>query len=176
MKAIFGLGNIGEKYINTRHNVGFLCIDNFLKNQSPNFDKNKKLNAQIYKKEGVIFVKPNSFMNKSGEVVKKVCSFYGITIDNILIAHDDIDQKVGSFKFVAKGGSGGQKGVENIIKVFNTKDFKRIKIGIAPKFYNPSLHKSQDFVLKKFNQQEIKTINNLFNTGIKGKIEQFLNP
>jgi len=175
MKAIFGLGNIGEEYINTRHNVGFLCIDHFLKNQSPTFSKNKKLNAQIYKKDGAIFVKPNSFMNKSGEVVKKVCDFYGITIDNILVAHDDIDQKVGSFKFVSNGGSGGQKGVENIIKVFNTKNFKRVKIGIAPKIYNPSLHKAQDFVLKRFSVQENEIMNNLFKTDIRETIEQFLN-
>lgn len=175
MKAIFGLGNVGEEYLNTRHNVGFLCIDYFLNIQSPIFDNNKKLNALIYKNNEVVFVKPTSFMNKSGEVVKKVCDFYGIDINNILVIHDDIDQKIGSFKLVTNGGSGGQKGVESIVSVFKTKEFARLKIGIAPEIYNPSLHKAEDFVLKRFSNEELEVLNNLFKTTIKDKIEQFLN-
>lgn len=173
MKAIFGLGNVGEQYINTRHNVGFYILDQFVGENK--FENVKKLNSLIYKTQTATFVKPTSFMNTSGTVVKNVCKFFSIETANILVIHDDIDQKIGSYKIVQNGGSGGQKGINSIVKTLGTDVFTRLKIGIAPEIYNPSLHKAEDFVLKRFSGDEVEILDNLFNYEIRDKIEQFLN-
>lgn len=172
MKAIFGLGNVGEKYINTRHNAGFYILDQFV--GEAQFENVKKLNSLIYKTQTTVFVKPTSFMNTSGTVVKNVCKFFSIETANILVIHDDIDQKVGSYKIVQNGGSGGQKGINSILESLGTDVFTRLKIGIAPEVYNPSIHKAEDFVLKRFSEGEIEILDNLYKEKLSIEIKNFL--
>ena len=163
MKLIVGLGNIGEEYINTRHNIGFMFLDYLVSHLNLNdYKNNLKLNCLIAKTKDYIFIKPTTYMNDSGNAVQKVKNYYSLKLNDILVIHDDIDQILGNYKFVHKGGSGGHRGVESIKKCLNTDEFNRIKIGIAPEFYNPSVHKAEDFVLKKFTNAELLNTHKIF--------------
>lgn len=150
MKLIVGLGNPGKEYENTRHNVGFMVIDNYC--QNCNFSK--KFNG-LYTEKGigsdkVIFLKPLSYMNLSGTVVKPFQQFYKIDTKDILIIHDDLDLKLGTAKIKFSSSSGGDNGVKSIIEELGTKDFGQYKIGISN---NKSID-TKDYVLGKFNKEE----------------------
>lgn len=174
MYLIAGLGNIGEEYSNTRHNVGFMFLDNLVSRLGESdYKENSKLNCDIIKTKEFIFIKPTTYMNESGVAVQKVKNYYGIKLDKIVIVHDDIDQPFGNYKIINKGGSGGHRGIESIKKYLNTEEFNRIKIGVAPEIYNPSIHKAEDFVLKKFSESELTQINNIFSEIYSKFLEQF---
>ena len=133
MKMIVGLGNPDEEYINTRHNVGFMMIDNYA--QKHNINRFKQKFNGLYAKfehnmETYILLKPQSYMNLSGTVIKKFASFYKIKPEDILIIHDDLDLPVGKIKVKFKGSSGGHNGIQNIIDNLNTSIFPRFKVGI----------------------------------------------
>ncbi|PIR43109.1 aminoacyl-tRNA hydrolase [candidate division WWE3 bacterium CG10_big_fil_rev_8_21_14_0_10_32_10] len=176
MKAIFGLGNFDTIYNNTRHNVGFGLVDMYTKEfySELSFSPKKSLQCTLLNAPNVIFVKPLTYMNESGSCVKKVCDYFDIKIDDIMVIHDDIDQKIGSFKYIKTGGSGGHKGIFDIIQKLNTNEFDRLKIGIAPDFYDPSKHKAEDFVLKKFSSSEINTLNNVYDMYLIALIKDFI--
>jgi len=153
MITIIGLGNPGEKYKDTRHNVGFGVVDAFAgKNNFPDFAFSKKFNALLSEEKEVILSKPQTFMNKSGESVKSLVGFYKIPFSNIIIIHDDIDLPVGEIKISKGRGSAGHKGVESIIKKLGTNDFIRLRIGILPKAGKPK--NPEDFVIKGFRKEE----------------------
>lgn len=154
MHVIFGLGNPGKKYARTRHNIGFTVLDTIVKNsvnKISTWETHKKLHGTIWKNSHTLLVKPDTFMNDSGLCVNAVMHMYHLTPKDILVIHDDSDQKIGSMKIVADGSSGGHKGMESIIKNIGTETFKRIKIGIRPASENG---KSETFVLKPFSQKE----------------------
>jgi len=167
MFLIVGLGNPGEKYKNTRHNVGFMTIDNLQLTIDKFSDwKNiKKLQAVISKGEingqKVLLAKPRTFMNFSGQAVKKLVSNVKCQMSNVLVIHDDIDLPLGKIKIVKNRGAGGHKGVESIIKILETKNFIRFRIGVWPKslITQPTNHKIvEKFVLQKFNKGEEKMV------------------
>lgn len=164
MKLIVGLGNIGKNYDNTRHNVGFYILDLLSKNFDDKFTSVSKLKSLVLKTGNLVLIKPTTFMNLSGESVRAVVDFYKIEASDILVVHDDIDQPVGSFKLVESGGAGGHKGVLSIYQHLNITDQKirRLKIGVAPEIYSPSLHKAEDFVLQKFNKSEIELVGKVY--------------
>jgi peptidyl-tRNA hydrolase, PTH1 family len=144
---IIGLGNPGEKYKNTPHNAGFCLINLIAKERNfPDFVYSKKFNSEISEsfisEKKITLVKPFTFMNLSGLVVKKIIKKTGTKKENLLIIHDDIDIGLGSIKISENRGSAGHKGVESIIKELKTKNFKRIRIGILPekKPNNPNLY------------------------------------
>ena len=170
MKLIVGLGNPGVEYKNTRHNIGFMFFD-FLGIDS--FTLNKKMNSyESFKKingEKVIFVKPTTFMNLSGSTVKKYMDYYNMTLDDLLIIQDDLDMKIGNYKFSYNHNHGGHNGIKNIIECLDSKSFLRVKIGIL----NHSFLNDKDFVLGKFNKEELKIINNIFRE-LENIIEDFL--
>lgn len=160
MKLIVGLGNPGGEYENTRHNIGFFMIDKYLKYK--NLDGYKsKFNGlyvdTIIKNEKVIFLKPQSYMNLSGEVVRKYMDFFKISIDDILIISDDLDLHVGHFKIKEKGSNGGHNGLKNIESCIGSNLYKRIKIGIC----NDRHIDMKDFVLSKFSKEEISIYENM---------------
>ncbi|MGL4617019.1 MAG: aminoacyl-tRNA hydrolase [Mycoplasmoidaceae bacterium] len=152
---IIGLGNPGSKYENTKHNAGFIALD-FFANQ-----KNFVFNANIFDgifyklkddKKEVFFLKPQTFMNLSGECVLKFINFYKINIKNILVVYDDLDLPIGKIKIKRNGSSAGQNGIKDIINKLGTEDIKRIKIGIGrPKNKNDSI---PNYVLSKFSFDE----------------------
>ncbi|MBD3244634.1 MAG: aminoacyl-tRNA hydrolase [Candidatus Moranbacteria bacterium] len=152
---IIGLGNPGEKYQNTLHNIGFLILDDFIEDKlSQTFQNNKKFNLALletnFKKKNLLLLKPLGFMNKSGEVIKKYLQYKNLldqkTIEKLIIIHDDSDQAQGNLKIIKNQGSGGHNGVRNIQQNLASKNFTRMKIGIRPK-NNQS--KSETFVLNK---------------------------
>ena len=157
MILIVGLGNPGEKFKNTRHNIGFEIIDAFAeKNNFPEFKLSKKYNALISENfiedKKIILAKPQTFMNNSGETARKIISAYKINPENFYIIHDDLDIILGQIKIAQKRGAAGHKGVESVISEIKTKNFTRIRIGIKPETQN--IEKSEIFVLRKFTKQE----------------------
>lgn len=161
MYLIIGLGNPGEKYKNTLHNVGFRAVEEFQKKLGfPDFRFDKKFNAEtsegLYNEEKFILAKPQTFMNKSGQAVKALTKRYPLNADNLISIHDDIDLPLGKIKISKGSGAGGHKGVDSIIKSLGTKDFVRLRIGILPELGKPK--NVETFVLKNFTKDEEKTI------------------
>ncbi|GMX58565.1 MAG: hypothetical protein MCSN_2190 [Candidatus Microsyncoccus archaeolyticus] len=143
---IVGLGNPGKEYEHTRHNLGFYFIDKIKEVLGfPNFELDKRCNALISKKEDIILMKPQTFMNKSGESVRKMFKH------DLIVIHDEVEINLGEIK-ISKGiTSHGHNGVESIINNIKTKDFIRIRIGINSEYLKEDLEKE---VLKKFNKYE----------------------
>jgi PTH1 family peptidyl-tRNA hydrolase len=158
IKLIIGLGNPGEEYVNTRHNIGFIFIDSlagFLK--APVFEFDKKSNAEISKAgRNLILAKPRTFMNKSGQAAAALARFYKIKPENILVVHDDIDILWGAFKISFGKSSAGHKGVESIIRNLKTKDFWRLRIGIQPTIKKHT--EANRMIMKKFTPAETKML------------------
>ena len=159
MKMIVGLGNPGMEYENTRHNVGFMIIDNYADANNIHFSKkNNGLYAKEYfNNEYVIFLKPLSYMNLSGTIVKKYMDYFKIKPDEILIIHDDLDMPVGKIKIKSKGSSGGHNGIKNIIENINTDVFSRFKVGIG----NNKNFDTKDYVLGKFSKEDLSKIDKI---------------
>ena len=131
MKLIVGLGNPGREYENTRHNIGFMALNYFPGN---NFD-GEKFNA-MYKKtkieeEDVLFIKPLTYMNLSGEAVERYVNFYKIDHKDILIIQDDLDLPTGTIRLKYKSSSGGHNGIKSIINLLGTDELPRLKVGIS---------------------------------------------
>lgn len=136
MKLIVGLGNPGKKYKATRHNIGFIFIDALQAGWNfPVFEFQKKFNAELsrenFQQEDIILVKPQTFMNLSGESVKKILDFYKMIPKDILVIHDDLDIAMGNFKIATNSSSAGHNGVQNIIDQLGTQEFRRIRVGIG---------------------------------------------
>jgi PTH1 family peptidyl-tRNA hydrolase len=164
MKYIVGLGNPNEEYEGTRHNIGRDFVKDFgRKNKFPEFEYDKKINAQISEgkigKEKVMLILPDTYMNKSGASLKKYITSVKKAKDLVVI-HDDIDMAIGKLKIVFGKKSGGHKGVESIKRAIKTTDFVRFKIGISPvtpkgKIKKPSgEEKVIKHVLGKWNDKE----------------------
>ena len=155
MKLIVGLGNPEKKYDNTRHNIGFMVLDNYL----GKVDYKSKFNGLYYEKninnEKVIFLKPQTYMNNSGLSVFEFVNFYKISFKDILIIHDDLDLDVGMIKFKFNSSSGGHNGIKSIINCLGSQEFSRLKIGINNEYKKDTI----DFVLSKFSKKDIEKLN-----------------
>lgn len=153
MKLIAGLGNPGRKYAKTRHNMGFIILDNYLSSKNAAKAK-KKFNGEYTELdingEKVIFLKPQAYINLSGEVIKQYLDYFKIDSKDLLVIHDDMDTDFGSFKIKKSGSSAGHNGLKNIEERLGTKDYKRIKVGISQ---NAELDKS-DYVLSKIPKED----------------------
>lgn len=168
MKLIIGLGNPGKKYDATRHNIGFVFIDILQKRWDfPEFELHKKFNAQIsrskFQQEDIVLVKPQTFMNLSGESVKKILDFYTLTPLDTAVIHDDLDIMVGKYKVAYNSSSAGHNGVQNIIDQLGTQEFQRIRIGIGQAREDALVCRidAHNFVLEKFSQEEIEKIKSI---------------
>ncbi len=134
MKLIVGLGNPGRGYANSLHNLGFMCVNHFAKVHSIQFDK-KQGKARIGSGEvagsKVVVARPQTYMNQSGEAVSRLVRKYNISLDDLLVIHDDLDLPLGKIRIRPGGGSAGHKGVESIITELGSQDFPRIRVGIG---------------------------------------------
>ncbi len=161
IKLIVGLGNPGKKYEKTRHNAGFIVLDRFIKlNQIEMQTKDKFLgDIGIYGvgEDKTIFLKPNTYMNLSGQSISKVIQFYDISLENILVFVDDIYLDVGTLRLREKGGHGGQNGLKNIIAHLHAQEFKRVRFGIGE---NKEIPLDQ-YVLSNFNKSEENVVENM---------------
>ncbi|MBQ6495298.1 MAG: aminoacyl-tRNA hydrolase [Bacilli bacterium] len=157
MKIIFGLGNPGKEYINTRHNIGFQLLDFICNKKNISFLRNK-FNAEVAEyivdNDKVLLVKPLSYMNLSGSVISKFVSFYKVDLDDILVIHDDLDLEFGKVKFVYNSSSGGHNGIKDIERCLGTRDYLRLKIGIS----NNKDIETKDYVLGKFTEDELNVL------------------
>lgn len=166
---IAGLGNPGEEYKNTRHNVGRTIVEIFrMKNEFPEWEFSKNANALYSKKKigkhEIELILPETFMNKSGKSIKYAKTKHKIKSENIIVVHDDIDLPLGVLRILFARGSGGHRGVESVKRAVGTKDFTRLRFGVAStapsgkiKKLNKNKHGEQkiiDFVLKKFSKKE----------------------
>lgn len=154
MKLIVGLGNPGSKYEKTKHNVGFDVIDLLADSYNISVTKIKHkglIGEGTIKGNKVLLLKPQTFMNLSGESVKEVMSFYKINVDDIIIVYDDTSLAVGSLRIRLKGSAGGHNGIKNIIAHLGTSDFARVKVGIGEK---PNGWDLADYVLSKFSKDD----------------------
>lgn len=151
MKLIIGLGNIGDKYVFTRHNAGFMVLDKWALDKGLSFKQENKLKSFVARGSDFILVKPATFMNLSGEAVRAVMDYYKIAVEDILIVYDDIALDLGVIRFRADGADGGHNGIKSIIKHLGTSDFARLKIGIGPQPGIPS----ESFVLQNFPKEQL---------------------
>lgn len=166
MKLITGLGNIGDKYCMTRHNAGFMVLDRWALTESLSFKTEGKLKASIlkfkYNGEDVIFAKPTTFMNLSGEAVRAIMDYYKIDVKDILIIYDDIALDLGRIRYRANGSDGGHNGIKSIIKHVGTKDFARLKVGIGPQPNIPS----ENYVLQNFPKDQLDELKEVLDKSI----------
>ena len=154
MKFIAGLGNIGDKYCFTRHNAGFMVLDKLAIDNNFSFREENKLKCFLAKSGDIIYIKPTTFMNLSGEAVRAVMDYYKINVKDILIVYDDIALDLGRIRFRANGSDGGHNGIKSIIKHVGTKEFDRLKIGIGPQPNIPS----ENFVLQNFPKEQLEEL------------------
>ncbi len=153
MKLIVGLGNPGKEYENTRHNVGFMALDKIASFLQVEFTKEKfqgKYAEVTYEGEKYILLKPQKYMNLSGEVVGDFVRFFKIKIEDILILYDDLDTEVGTMRLREQGSSGGHNGIKNIEMHLGTRVYNRIKFGIS----NNKTIDTKDYVLGHFSKEE----------------------
>ena len=185
MILIVGLGNPGEKFQNTPHNIGFQIVECFRKeNNFPEFKLAKKYNALISKgllaQEKVLLMQPQTFMNNSGFSVKKIARNYKLQEINIWIIHDDIDILLGQTKIAKNRGAAGHKGVQSIINELGLKNFVRFRIGIG----HDKTKKAEKLVLRQFTKEEnkivkqvikktIKALNNCLLKGIEETMQEY---
>lgn len=163
MKLIVGLGNPGKDFSNTRHNIGFMFVDEYLREKFGIIEWKNKFNGLYFQTvingEKVIFLKPLSYMNLSGEVVKKYSDYFKIDVSNILVVSDDMDLNIGNYKLRLSGSCGGHNGLRNIEKLIGSINYKRLKIGIS----NHGFLDAKDYVLGIFSRKELDILENLFN-------------
>lgn len=162
MKMIVGLGNPGKEYVNTRHNIGFSVVDYIAIKKDYEFKNDNKFNASVCKTlidgEKVVIIKPMSFMNLSGTVVKRYADFFQVEAKDILVIQDDLDMEFGKIRVVYDSSSGGHNGIKNIIQNLGTQEFTRLKIGISK---NKDVD-TKDYVLGKFSHDELEILDSIY--------------
>ena len=164
MKLIVGLGNIGNKYTFTRHNVGFMLVDSIAINENLSFRENSRLKCLMANlRNGIddyLLIKPTTFMNLSGESVRAIMDYYKIPVKDVLIVYDDLSLELGKIRYRANGSDGGHNGIKSVIQHLGTKDVARLKIGIGPQ---PNLP-SEVFVLQNFTKEELDLLKSTLST------------
>lgn len=162
MKLIVGLGNPGKEYTNTRHNVGFNFLDYYLDYKNIDDTWSKKFDGLYIQTnlngEKVIFLKPQTYMNLSGNSVRKVMDYFNIEIGDILVISDDLDLSIGNFKLRPSGSSGGHNGLKSIESSIGSANYKRLKIGIS----NDKGIDTKDYVLGNISKEDKDTLSNLY--------------
>ena len=169
MWMIVGLGNPGSKYLLTRHNVGFMALDFFVKSMGAESAKPKseaKAITTSFSVDGVplLLVKPQTFMNLSGESVGELMRYYKIPLEKILVVHDDLDQAFGSLRIKTSSGDGGHNGIKSLIEHLGTNEFPRVKIGIGRPL-NPEMEVA-NYVLQNFSKTEQTSLPDLLNLSV----------
>ncbi len=156
-----GLGNPGQAYASNRHNLGLMCLGHFARSQNIKFDK-KKGKARIgYGEIGgqkIAVARPQTFVNSSGEAVKPLVRKLNLSLDSLLVIHDDLDLSLGNIRIRPGGSSAGHKGINSIVAELGSRDFNRIRAGIG----RPSVSSEDDiieYVLSDFNPEEKATVN-----------------
>ena len=159
MKLIVGLGNPGKEYENTRHNIGYMILDNFVNSDNWKKESLAYVLKQTINNENVLFIKPTTYMNLSGQAVQYYLNYYKIDTKDLLVIQDDMDLDIGKVRLKLKSSAGGHNGIKDIIKNIKTDEFLRLKIGIS-KPTNDTI----EFVLGKFPKSDLEILKNKMNT------------
>ncbi|MEK7580840.1 MAG: aminoacyl-tRNA hydrolase [Patescibacteria group bacterium] len=185
MKLIVGLGNPGAKYGKNRHNLGFMVVDLFVKNFGLSWRYSPDWIA-FYAKDKNVYLKPSTFMNKSGVSIAALANFYNIDSKDILIIYDEVDLPLGKIRLAFNGLSAGHHGIDSIIECLGGVEFARLRVGIgrpekSEKGYTKEV---SDYVLEDFNKEEEKrlpgliknceeAINSYISDGIEATMNKF---
>lgn len=165
MKLIVGLGNPGRKYQNTRHNIGFMAVDHLVDRHDASFSAQKKLFAEAARitgeNETTVILKPQTYMNESGQAVRATCDFYDIDASNILIVYDELALPLGTIRTRFGGEAAGHNGIKSIIAHCG-REFYRLRIGISNQYADTQ--SSESFVLSPFAKKERETIDTILET------------
>lgn len=163
MYLIAGLGNPGIKYEKTRHNIGFLVIDEIIKNLETSNINNPQFKSIVKKEKSNLYAKPQTFMNLSGEAIEAIADYYDIANENIIIIHDDLDLPFGTIKFKKGGGHGGHNGLRSIDKHIGD-DYLRVRVGIGKPLDKNDV---ANYVLSDFSKEEFEQLDILIPHCIK---------
>lgn len=150
MRLIVGLGNPGKKYARTRHNIGFLCLEAYAAKHNLTFKFDKKFNGEWVKTQEAILLKPQTFMNLSGQSVGDLADYFNIDTDSIMVIYDDLDLPTAKLRLRMKGSAGGHNGMKSIISRIGTQNFNRVRFGIS----KPERMQTKDYVLSQFSKAE----------------------
>ena len=154
---IVGLGNIGDEYTNTRHNIGFTILNTIAKENNIHFstDRLASIANFKFKSKTLVLIKPSTYMNLSGKAVNYWLQAEKIPFENLLVITDDIALPLGTLRLKGKGSDGGHNGLKNIQETLSTSEYARLRFGVGNEF---SKGKQVDFVLGKWNQEEEKLL------------------
>ncbi len=163
---IAGLGNPGKQYQNTRHNIGFMVLDEFARTMKTEFRK-VQFNAMLSKEnldgKQVVLAKPRTFMNNSGQAIRSITSYYRISPQNCLIVYDDVDLEFESIRLRKEGSSSGQRGMESVIASLGDNSIPRLRIGLGRP---PGQLETADFVLQPFSKSEVEVLPFIINRAV----------
>ena len=170
MRLVVGLGNYPEKYAQTRHNFGFMALDELARKHGfTDFKLDNKFKAQLsfgeIKGEKTILCKPHTLMNLSGEAVAPLMKYYKIPLDRLIVLTDDLDQEFGASRIRVKGSDGGQRGLRHITKLLGSSEYLRLKFGIKNEFRDR--YDAADFVLGKFTSEEQTQLQGIIEEGLE---------
>lgn len=179
MKLVVGLGNPGKQYERTRHNAGFLAVDyilgfdGYLQARPSHEFKSEAFTWQDGAQK-IIFLKPQTYMNDSGQALKIVCNFYKMDLaSDLLVIHDDTDLPLGTIRSTPSSSAAGHNGVQSIIDNLGTQDFHRIRIGVETRASRQDMP-TDAFVLQNFSEVEWKDLNENIFPQVQQEIEKFL--
>ena len=180
MKIIAGLGNPGEKYKNTRHNIGFMALD-FILNDGDGFMEarpGKEFKSESYslEKNGqkVYLLKPQTYMNDSGLALQLICNFYKVDlVKDLLVIHDEVDLPFGEIKYTPGSSDAGHNGIKSVIRELGTQDFSRLRVGVESRASREELP-TDAFVLQDFTPEQMEKIKSEILPSIKNQVEEFI--
>ncbi|WP_103069750.1 aminoacyl-tRNA hydrolase [Aquimarina sediminis] len=162
---VAGLGNIGPKYHNTRHNIGFRVLDSLAKEESLSFETKKLGDLTTYKHKGrtILLLKPNTYMNLSGKAIRYWLEKEKVPLENLLVITDDINLPFGTIRLKTKGSAGGHNGLKDIEAQLNTSKYSRFRFGVGDKF---NKGRQVDYVLGEWNDDEERTMPERIEKGV----------
>ncbi|HSJ86700.1 MAG TPA: aminoacyl-tRNA hydrolase [Anaerolineales bacterium] len=172
---LIGLGNPGREYQSNRHNFGFMLIDRLavrLNARGLKVQSKAIVTSGMYQDRKIILAKPQTYMNLSGQAAQGLLNFYKIPMENMLVAHDDLDIPFGTIRIRPKGGPGGQGGMASTIEKLGTKDFPRLRLGIGRP---PGRMEPAAFVLQDFSREEMKLISEILDRAADAALEFVVN-
>lgn len=155
---LIGFGNPGREYKDTRHNIGFMLIDQVavrLNARGMKLQAKAIVMSTLYEERRILLAKPQTYMNLSGQSVQGLLHFYKLPVENLLVAHDDLDLPFGTIRIRPGGGPGGQRGMASTIEQLGTKDFPRLRLGIGRP---PGRMDPKDYVLQDFSKDDLKLL------------------
>lgn len=174
VEILLGIGNIGEKYVGTRHNIGFVVVEKFAEKNSPRTKKKFKHSLVwecSFAGKKIVVCQPNTYVNNSGLAAKELFGFYGVAEDKMLVVVDDFNLNLAAMRFRQSGSDGGHNGLKSLAQ-HSSKDYARLRFGIGPLPENETI---TDFVLGKFSAEEEKIANEKLDFAIEAIESYFVN-